>query len=137
MEAQKQNEIDAKAIQDYIAKKGLKAQKTEDGLYYVVDSAGTGPKPQAGKKVTVNYTGKLLDGSIFDSSLKPGRTPFDFQLGVGQVIKGWDEGIQLFNVGSKGTLLIPSSLGYGSRGAGGAIPPNSVLIFEIQVLKAE
>jgi len=132
--AMKQNETDAKIIEDYIAKNNLKALKTADGLYYIVEKQGDGPKAEAGKKVKVNYTGKLLDGKIFDSSLNPGREPFEFDLGAGQVIRGWDEGIALFNVGGKGTLLIPSSMGYGSRGAGANIPPNSVLIFDIEVL---
>jgi FKBP-type peptidyl-prolyl cis-trans isomerase len=74
-----------------------------------------------------------MDGKVFDSSLNPGRSPFDFKLGAGQVIKGWDEGIALFNAGGKGTLIIPSPLGYGSRAAG-QIPANSILIFDIEVL---
>ncbi|HAP01209.1 MAG TPA: peptidylprolyl isomerase [Bacteroidetes bacterium] len=123
-------------IKNYIKANNLNAQRTASGLYYIVDQQGSGAKPQAGKVVTVNYTGKLLDGTIFDSSLNPGREPFTFTLGVGQVISGWDEGIALFNVGGKGTLIIPSNLGYGEQGAGGSIPPNAVLIFEIEVVAA-
>lgn len=133
-EEMKQNETDAKIIEDYLKKNNLKAEKTASGLYYIVEKQGDGPKAEAGKKVKVNYTGKLLDGKIFDSSLNPGREPFEFDLGTGQVIRGWDEGIALFNVGGKGTLFIPSAMGYGSRGAGANIPPNSVLIFDIEVL---
>ena len=123
-------------IKNYIQTHNLNAQRTASGLYYIVDQQGSGAKPQAGKVVTVNYTGKLMDGTIFDSSLNPGREPFTFTLGVGQVISGWDEGIALFNVGGKGTLIIPSNLGYGEQGAGGSIPPNAVLIFEIEVVAA-
>ncbi len=126
--------IDDQIIQQYIKDKGLTAQKTASGLYYVTEKKGDGAKVESGQKVTVNYTGKLTNGTMFDSSLNPGRTPFEFTIGQHQVISGWDEGIALFNVGGKGTLLIPSSLGYGARGAGGTIGPNSVLIFDIEVL---
>ncbi len=132
-EMKMETEKDAPAIEEYLAKNNLHAQKTASGLYYIVEKQGDGPKAEPGKTVTVNYTGKLMDGNVFDSSLKPGRTPFDFKLGAGQVIKGWDEGIALFNVGGKGTLIIPSALGYGSRSAG-QIPANSILIFDIELL---
>jgi FKBP-type peptidyl-prolyl cis-trans isomerase len=128
-----QNEKEFTAIDSYLVSKGLQAQKTASGLYYIVEKQGEGVKAEAGKMVTVNYTGKLVDGKVFDSSLNPGRTPFDFKLGAGQVIKGWDEGIALFNVGGKGTLIIPSTLGYGSR-ASQQIPANSILIFDIELL---
>ena len=82
--------------------------------------------------VTVNYTGWLTDGTKFDSSLNPGRSPFRFTVGGGQVIKGWDEGVMEMKPGSKHTLIIPPELGYGSRGAGDTIPPNSILIFELE-----
>lgn len=133
-EAAGQIGIDDQIIQQYIKEKGLTAQKTATGLYYVVEKQGEGVKVEAGKKVTVNYTGKLTNGTMFDSSLNPGRTPFEFTIGQHQVIAGWDEGIALFSVGGKGTLLIPSALGYGARGAGGTIGPNAVLIFDIEVL---
>ncbi len=136
-EASGQIAIDDNIIQQYIKDKGLTAQKTATGLYYVTEKQGDGDKVVPGKKVTVNYTGKLTNGTMFDSSLNPGREPFSFTIGQHQVITGWDEGIALFNVGGKGTLLIPSALGYGSRGAGGSIGPNSVLIFDIEVLKVE
>lgn len=136
-EAAGQIAIDDQILQQYIKDKGLTAQKTADGLYYVTEKQGDGAKVEMNKKVTVNYTGKLTNGTMFDSSLNPGRTPFEFTIGQHQVIAGWDEGIALFNVGGKGTLLIPSALGYGARGAGGTIGPNAVLIFDIEVLKVD
>ncbi len=136
-EAAGQIGIDDKIIQQYIKDKNLTALKTATGLYYVVEKQGEGAKVESGKKVTVNYTGKLTNGTMFDSSLNPGREPFQFTIGQHQVIAGWDEGIALFNVGGKGTLLIPSALGYGARGAGGTIGPNSVLIFDIEILGVE
>jgi FKBP-type peptidyl-prolyl cis-trans isomerase len=122
-----------KTIQEYMTKNNLKGNKTASGLYYVQTKPGTGAKAESGKTVSVHYTGKLLNGTKFDSSVDRGQ-PFEFGLGAGQVIKGWDEGIALMNVGESGILLIPSALGYGSRGAGGSIPPNSVLIFEVELL---
>jgi FKBP-type peptidyl-prolyl cis-trans isomerase len=129
----KQNQIDSVLITDYISANKLSAQKTSSGLYYVVKEKGTGAQAQPGQTVIVHYTGKLLNGNKFDSSVDRG-TPFEFRLGAGQVIHGWDEGIALMKVGEKGTLLIPSSLGYGPRGAGGAIPPNAVLIFDVELV---
>ena len=128
--------MDSEIIEDYLRKNNIHSQKTSSGLAYIIEKQGDGAKAEAGKTVTVNYTGKLLDGKVFDSSLNPGRTPLSFKLGRGQVIKGWDEGIALFNVGGKGTLIIPSTLAYGARAAG-SIPPNSILIFDIEVLKVE
>ena len=124
------------ALSDYLSDNKIKAKQTPSGLYYVIDKKGNGPLPKAGQNVTVNYTGKLLDGTVFDSSLKPGRQPFSFPLGQGQVIKGWDEGIALFPVGSKGRLFIPSDLAYGPQGNGG-IPPNSPLVFDIEVISVK
>lgn len=135
-EAKMQSEKDATLIENYLAAKGLTAQKTPSGLYYIIEKQGDGAKAEAGKTVTVNYTGKLLDGKVFDSSLNPGRTPFSFKLGAGQVIKGWDEGIALLNVGGKGTLIIPSPLAYGSR-AQGPIPANAVLLFDVELLEVK
>jgi len=131
----KQKGVDDSTLQDYFKKNNItNTQKTADGLYYVVTQQGTGVKPNQGQKVSVNYTGKLLDGKVFDSSLKPGRTPLEFSIGKGQVIHGWDEGISLLNVGSKATLYIPSTMAYGPRGAGGVIPPNAVLIFDVELI---
>ena len=95
---------------------------------------GTGAAPTAGQKVTVHYTGWLTNGTKFDSS-KDRRDPFVFALGKGQVIKGWDEGVQGMKVGGTRKLTIPAALGYGARGAGGVIPPNATLLFEVELLK--
>ncbi len=96
---------------------------------------GEGKEAQDFNKVVVNYTGKLEDGSIFDSSLDPGREPFSFTLGVGSVIKGWDIGVKGMKVGGKRQLTIPSELGYGDKGAGNVIPPGATLIFEVELLE--
>lgn len=98
---------------------------------------GTGAEAVSGKKITVNYTGTLTDGTKFDSSLNPGRTPFSFTLGAGEVIKGWDQGFNGMKVGGKRKLTIPPELGYGAQGAGGTIPPNATLIFEVELLGVE
>jgi FKBP-type peptidyl-prolyl cis-trans isomerase len=94
---------------------------------------GTGAVAVAGKSVTVHYVGMLPDGTVFDASKNHGQ-PFTFQLGAGQVIRGWDEGVAGMKVGGKRQLIIPPSLGYGSQGAGGVIPPNATLIFEVELL---
>jgi len=107
--------------------------KTNSGLEYVETLAGTGAQAVAGKTVSVHYTGKLTNGKVFDSSYSRGE-PIEFPLGAGHVIKGWDEGIALMKVGGKATLTIPPELGYGQRGAGGAIPPNSTLIFDVELV---
>ncbi len=133
-----QAKTDDRLLQEYFAKNNIKATKTPSGLYYSVATKGLGPNAKAGKKVTMNYTGKLMDGKAFDSNTDPKFnhvSPFTFNLGQGQVIKGWDEGVQLMNLGTKGTLYIPSGLGYGASGAGGgAIPANAVLIFDVEVV---
>ncbi len=119
-------------IQEYLTSKNLVGVKQPSGLYYVQQTPGTGLKAEPGKTVSVHYTGMLLDGTKFDSSLD--RGPFDFGLGQGQVIAGWDEGVALMSVGEKGLFILPSGLAYGARGAGGAIPPYAILIFEIELL---
>ena len=98
---------------------------------------GEGAEAQDYNKVVVNYTGSLEDGSVFDSSLNPGREPFTFTLGVGSVIKGWDLGVKGMKVGGKRKLTIPPELGYGDQGAGGVIPPGATLIFEVDLLEVE
>lgn len=106
---------------------------TASGLKYVDQVIGTGEVAVAGKTTTVHYTGRLENGTKFDSSVDRGQ-PFSFPLGAGRVIKGWDEGVQGMKVGGKRKLTIPSDLGYGARGAGGVIPPNATLIFDVELL---
>lgn len=108
--------------------------KTESGLQYEEKKAGTGASPKKGQSVSVHYSGRLENGQEFDSSFKRGQ-PITFTLGVGQVIRGWDEGIALMQEGGEATLTIPPELGYGARGAGGVIPPNATLIFDVQLVK--
>lgn len=112
----------------------MDTRSTASGLSYIDMVVGGGQQPNAGDKVTVHYTGYLTDGKKFDSSVDRGK-PFEFVLGVGQVIKGWDEGVASMKVGGKRKLIIPPSLGYGERGAGGVIPPNAQLIFDVELLK--
>jgi peptidylprolyl isomerase len=122
-------------------KKGeSKMTKTSSGLQYEDTKVGTGASPQKGQTCVMHYTGWLWEngakGKKFDSSLDRG-TPFSFPLGQGRVIKGWDEGVATMKVGGKRTLLIPPDLGYGSRGAGGVIPPNATLLFEVELLEVK
>ncbi|MGS2741953.1 peptidylprolyl isomerase [Sinomicrobium sp. M5D2P17] len=108
--------------------------RTESGLWYKILAKGNGDKAVKGKTVSVHYEGMLTDGSVFDSSYKRNQ-PIDFRLGDGQVISGWEEGIELLNTGDKARLVIPPELGYGSRGAGGVIPPNATLVFDVELVK--
>lgn len=107
---------------------------TESGLKYIDLEVGTGATPQQGNTVVVHYTGTLEDGTKFDSSRDRGQ-PFSFKIGVGQVIKGWDEGVGSMKVGGRRQLIIPANLGYGARGAGGVIPPNATLIFDVELIR--
>ena len=109
---------------------------TSSGLRYVDDQVGDGPQPAKGKRVTVHYTGTLPDGKKFDSS-RDRNKPFVFTIGVGQVIKGWDEGVMSMKVGGRRRLVIPPDLGYGARGAGGVIPPMATLHFDVELIAVE
>ena len=111
-------------------------EKTESGLRYKIIQEGDGKKASKGDMVSVHYKGQLLDGTVFDSSYKR-KEPIDFTIGVGQVISGWDEGIQLLKVGDKARLVIPSNLAYGSQGAGGIIPPNAPLLFDVELVNVK
>lgn len=141
----KQTDTDIKIIEDYIAENNLNASKTESGLHYVIEEEGDGPEVNQGDTVAVNYTGYVLDGTVFDTSLEEvarannkfmeGRPyePIEFQVGTGRVIPGWDEGLQHLRKGSKAKLLIPSTLAYGNQQVSPEIKANSVLIFDVEV----
>lgn len=143
--ARAQKEKEKQEIDKYLADNNISAQPLESGLIIIEKVKGNGKKPQNGQKVKVNYTGKLISGKVFDTSIEaeakaagvfnPNRPyqPFEFTLGAGQVIRGWDEGIAQLSQGSKATLIIPSDLGYGSQDMG-IIPPNSTLIFEVELV---
>jgi len=136
---------EAKVIEAYAADKGLSVQKTANGLYYAIELEGAGEVTSPGTTMYVNYAGYLLDGTLFDTSypeiakannmFNEGREygPLPVNVGMGQVIPGWDEGLMLLKNGSKAKFLIPSPLGYGEAGAGGMIGPNSILVFDVEV----
>lgn len=126
--------VETETIDKYLMDNDLIAQKTESGLTYIITEQGQGQNAAAGDEVIVHYTGMFMDGKVFDSS-KDREEPFSFPLGQGRVIPGWDEGIALLNPGSKATFIIPSALAYGERGAQGAIPPNTILKFEVELLE--
>jgi len=120
----------------YLTDNNITVEPTESGLIFIETKAGTGKMPVEGDKVKVHYTGYLLDGTKFDSSLDRDQ-PFIFDLGQGRVIKGWDEGVAMMKIGGKAKLIIPSSIAYGPRGAGGLIPPFSTLVFDVELLGIE
>ncbi|RAU83955.1 FKBP-type peptidyl-prolyl cis-trans isomerase [Pontibacter arcticus] len=136
--AEKQTVVDDAKIQEYIKANNLQnVQKTESGVYYVITQPGKGPKAAAGNLVSVHYKGMFLDGKEFDSSYNnpmSGGKPFEFPLGQGQVIPGWDDGIKMLNKGSKAILLIPSPLAYGEQERGPDMPANSILRFDVELV---
>lgn len=145
-EAAKQLQKDDKELQAYFTKNNLAPTKTASGLYYTIRQEGSGDAPKPGDSVTMNYTGTLLDGTKFDSNVDTAFghvSPFNFMLGRGQVIKGWDEGVALLKPGAKATFYIPSTLAYGAsaRPGGGAnpkgIPANSILLFDVELVSAK
>ncbi|MHA7944712.1 peptidylprolyl isomerase [Formosa sp. 3Alg 14/1] len=129
---------EAKAEQDAALDKiAAGFSKTDSGLrYQILQASKSGKKAKSGQTVSVHYKGQLQDGTVFDSSYKR-KEPIEFPVGVGQVIAGWDEGILLLEVGDKARLVIPSDLGYGSRGAGGVIPPDATLIFDVELMEVK
>jgi len=129
------------AKQEEAAKKELDVLKTgmettPSGLMYKINKKGTGKKAEKGNTVSVHYAGRLTNGNEFDNSFKRGE-PIEFPVGAGMVIRGWDEGLLMLNEGDEATFLIPPDLGYGARGAGGVIPPNAWLIFDVQLVKVK
>ncbi|MBO4738252.1 MAG: FKBP-type peptidyl-prolyl cis-trans isomerase [Bacteroidales bacterium] len=131
---QKAKEEERKQISDYLVANHIEEAPSESGLIVIKHNTTAGKPAKEGARCMVHYTGKLLNGEIFDSSVERG-TPFEFTLGKGEVIKGWDEGIALLRKGEKATLIIPSELGYGERGAGGgSIPPYASLVFDVELV---
>ena len=130
---EKRIEAEREAVKAELDKLASGFEETKSGLRYQIIQKGGGKAAEAGKTVSVHYKGQLADGTVFDSSYKRNK-PLDFQVGVGQVIPGWDEGICLLNVGDKARLVIPSDLGYGAAGAGGVIPPNATLVFDVELM---
>lgn len=135
-EAAKMGEVNAKAGENFLAEnaKRPEVRTTATGLQYEIVKEGDGPTPNRGDRVTVHYTGKLIDGTVFDSSVERGE-PATF--GVTQVIPGWVEALQMMKTGSQWRLYIPSKLAYGPNGAGGVIGPNATLIFDVELIKIE
>ncbi|MEO5674511.1 MAG: FKBP-type peptidyl-prolyl cis-trans isomerase [Chitinophagales bacterium] len=134
LRASQQLNAEDQELQNYMRRNNLSGSKTPSGLYVVIEKQGSGKQPEKGNTVKVNYTGKLLDGTQFDSSLHPGREPFEFVIGTGQVIRAWDEGLTYFKPGGKGKLIIPSNLAYGEQGAPPKIGPNQPLVFDIELV---
>jgi len=132
-EKSKKEEEEKKKTEAEVDKLAAGFEKTGSGLRYKIIQKGDGIPAEKGKTVSVHYKGQLADGTVFDSSYKRNK-PLEFPVGVGHVIAGWDEGIQLLEVGDKARMVIPSDLAYGERGAGGVIPPNAVLIFDVELM---
>ncbi len=149
LEMAKMESQEKDALNKYVAENNLNPQTTASGLKYIITQGSTNSKPQSGDTVLVNYIGRTLEGKVFDSSIEeeakkagleqPGRKyePINVVLGEGQVIRGWDEGLVLLNEGSKAKFIIPSSLGYGSAGAGADIKPFSALVFDVELVKVK
>jgi FKBP-type peptidyl-prolyl cis-trans isomerase len=135
--AQSQADTDEKLLKEYFAKNKIKATRTPSGLYYVITKKGTGENAKPGQTVSMKYLGTFLDGKRFDGNMDEKfaltGNPFTFVLGSHQVIAGWDEGVQFFNLGSQGTLYLPSGIGYGPSGRG-PIPPNTIMKFNVEVV---
>jgi peptidylprolyl isomerase len=133
---QENMEREPSMILDYINRKNIKEKPTSSGMYYIEMVKGNGPKPKKNQLVTVHYMGYFLNGKKFDSSYDRDR-PFQFRLGAGEVIGGWDEGVSYMNVGTQAMFILPSQLAYGTTGSPPTIPPYTPLVFEVQLLKAE
>ena len=130
---EERKKVTEEALKNVLATLTIGMQKTASGLFYKINKEGSGTKPEKGTKVSVHYKGALLDGTVFDSSYQK-KEPIEFKVGIGQVIAGWDEAILLLNKGAAARLVVPSHLGYGAQGAGGVIPPDTTLIFDIELL---
>ncbi len=131
-DTESKKEKEERLLEEFLLTNNITVEPTASGLYYIETNTGTGAQPQTGEAVSVHYTGRLIDSTLFDTSI--GGDPFTFLLGVGYVIPGWDEGIALMKKGGKATLIIPSWLAYGSKGAGDVIPPYSTLLFDVELL---
>jgi FKBP-type peptidyl-prolyl cis-trans isomerase len=135
MKADSSKNDEAGLLEKYLKDNNINIKPQPSGLYYIPVLAGTGPKAEAGKTVKVHYTGKLLNGKVFDSSIER-KNPIEFMLGRGQVIKGWDEGIALMKQGGKATLIVPSAIGYSDRDMS-VIPPYSTLVFDVELVEVK
>ena len=143
--AAKQKGIDDRILQDYFAKNNIKAEKTASGLYYTIQKAGSGAQIAKGQSVGMMYTGKTLDGMVFDSNMDPevakknghGTDALKFVVGMGQMIPGVDEGVGLLKKGAKATLYLPSPIAYGAQSPSPNIAPNAILIFEVEITEVK
>jgi FKBP-type peptidyl-prolyl cis-trans isomerase FkpA len=132
VEAEKYKVQESAELENYLKENNISVKPTPNGLYYISEVEGKGPLADSGKTVVVEYVGKFLDGKVFDESAKAGK-PFEFVLGTGSVISGWDEGISMMRAGGKAKLVIPSTLAYGGRGVGDIIPPFAPLTFDVEL----